>query len=533
MRNSSFDDPDYILDMNNTKSEEGSCDASHDEGDFFADEIFQNQDKSEDHSLLDEDNEKLNNSTNEFGQDPQCENEISNNEFPDTADDNVKACVQGSFQTILNEDVGFLVPEDEQKNESETLTNNIEEKSEELSLNEEDVTKKVENVPRDDMGKVITLSRLYDMMFQGNKKVILRKSAPFKNRLPVYVPKQFHYDRELPARLMQDTILSDLPSIEVSPELDTKCKELINMYKSEGKLPEKEDRLTVLQYLQRSIANAVSKGRYFDANVSQDIMKKLIEADSSQNSCEGSMHKINRLEDKLRDVVKEIKRVECERDDKIRNERAKIAENRQKLESSHQDQMTVFENRWNDASFLKKFERPSPLLLHLSQIERRLVVSKEYVKAEAVRRRVDELSKSESVLAQERAVAEMDRSRTKLIEKQKNEMSIYDQHAETQIAMLEAEFDTELSKLRLRKDRIEAQIESAKKSKGKPVLPPLRSKVHPERFMSESTLTPRTANRMILCKSAFRNPKISVKPLGPVTRMSQGTKSRNSSSFEL
>jgi hypothetical protein len=98
----------------------------------------------------------------------------------------------------------------------------------------------------------------------------------------------------------------------------------------------------------------------------------------------------------------------------------------EELRRSHEAELEEFELQWSDSDYLMAFRKPSPNLLQLRTIEKRLAILKQFDRAAIVRREADKLERAEMRDAQERAVTAMRTEYSNMITKHKREMECFE-----------------------------------------------------------------------------------------------------------
>jgi len=306
--------------------------------------------------------------------------------------------------------------------------------------------------------------------------------------------------------------LSQLPPLSTTPRQDADCKKLLSEYTTTNKLPPLHMRKSLIQYINREKVNSIVAQKFTEASKLQDVASRLILDIVLSDEKKKVQGKIETLENKLIEVEKSIKDLGIQTESLIRDELAKQKESRSILLANHEDQLESFESRWNDSSFLQKFARPSTYLLQMKGMERSMVLSKMFEEAENHKKKTQMIEREESRTAQQKAYTEMTRERTRLLEKQRIEISSFDSHCnkslgdikkvqELRLQPLVARKNTLLSDLKVLNNQIESQ--TVTKSVDIP---------HP-------IMTPRTAQRLSLYKSVSKAPQVTVKPLGNVNPM--------------
>ena len=150
-----------------------------------------------------------------------------------------------------------------------------------------------------------------------------------------------------------------------------------------------------------------------------------------------------------------------------------------------------------------------------------MVLAKMFGRAEEIRKKITELEVVESNQAQERAYAEMEKQRDKILARQNQEMTVFLQHSKTTISNIKRSQEIKMRALLARQNKLKKELAELQKTSSPPKVSSLLS-------TDEAPMTPRTAERYTIYKSNISGPKLSVKPLGSVWKKNtkrKGTRS--------
>jgi hypothetical protein len=325
-----------------------------------------------------------------------------------------------------------------------------------------------------------------------------------------------------------DHSVSHLPPLVDDPARDAMNELLLDRFLKNGALPIPENRMSLVQFVQRQKVNAVCVSNFVEARRLQELSRRLLHAISSTTAHDYTQSRIDSVEEKLKDVTALIdgfhrETVELGRD------LTKDQRNRRKdLDKHHEEELNQFEDKWNREEFLMRFAKPSSYLLQVKKIERSLVMAKDFEKAELYRKQVASLEKEESVLAQHRAEREMKIQHQKLLDKQQIEVEAFERTCEQQRLVFLHDRELLLEKLHARQLSLTNEVEMRKNSRE--TLPPLiPGRGH---FVTqESAMTPRTIQRFAAYKTCVKTPKVVVKPLGVINKK-HGNKRRAESMLD-
>lgn len=327
------------------------------------------------------------------------------------------------------------------------------------------------------------------------------------------------------SRLTNDVSVTarDLPLLQTNPDIETRCKNFLHQYRKTKKFPETVDadfRVQFSQYLNREKVNCVAQEKYAEAHELQEIAIKFSKNEKNFIGNEAIDAKIGQLEDRIVELDKQIQQLEKEKDKKMKKSNKDSIEENRKLKLRQQQDIVEFKRHWDDMDHLKKFTKPSPVLLNMTYKEKSTVSGKMFDRAEEFKKMVSQKEKEESAYAQERAISAMKLDRKKLEQKHLNEK----RHIESQRQLIDShivnDYLRDLKTLNLRKERLIREIDGLKTLKLKGILPPLAkaSTRSMKKLKGEDmTITPRTVSRFSLCKSTVHQPKVTVRPLSSIS----------------
>ena len=317
--------------------------------------------------------------------------------------------------------------------------------------------------------------------------------------------------------------MSSLPLLETPFDVEASCQKQLEYFNKNHKFMESANIPQVLQYLQREKANNITKGEYMEAHKNEELIKKIIQYTNSVEQNQMKDTKTGELEIKINELDEEIKNTKIETENKIKNLKTQHDKNLSRLQQTQKEEMQTLERNWNDPNYLRKYEKPSAKLLQLSNVEHSLVSAGEFEKADEIKNEIDKLEVIESQEAQERAEKEMLSQQKKIMAKHDRENQLLEEQLQKEIEKVTIIADNKTRTIEDRKERVQKQLVFYQSAPAK--LPPLKPKEKPDII-----ITPRTQQRMLICKQAKRNPRISVKPLGQLSLIAKKNKKKRSSS---
>jgi hypothetical protein len=307
--------------------------------------------------------------------------------------------------------------------------------------------------------------------------------------------------------------LRQLPPLGTSPELDADNRCLFNAFVKRGRLPDPSLRTQLIQYIQRQKVNSIVAQKFEEAQNYQNILLNLQKSISDQDVKDRNQQRIETLDGKLGNTNGVLSQLQKETNQRLKEEVENQNDRRRQLQARQDGDLDVFEDHWNDRDFLKKFAKPSPQLLQLKNVERSMILTKMFDQAAIIRKKVTDMEKEESQLAQQRATVEMDKERRKLLAKHELELQAFEQHCIRQLNWIRHEQELKMAAVQARQVKLESELDDWKMNPPT-ALPPMASAI-PE-LQHQAVMTPRTAQRYSVFKKYTKPPVITVKPLGSV-----------------
>ena len=312
--------------------------------------------------------------------------------------------------------------------------------------------------------------------------------------------------------------LNDLSPLSKSQDFDKKIFKLYKIFKNTGKIPkDPKMRTSLVQYLQREKVNRIIDEKYDQAAKYQKLTRKLLKIIARRNNQYKFPEKMHTLQHQYKETDIKIKKVEEETKELIEEEKYKQNEHKNILKHHQDQEFEQFEAQWNDPKYLRRYGRPSSKLILLHKLEENMILTKMFDRAAIIYQELNKTSKYESQLSQERAIEEMKKQKNILIHKQKEEITRYKQYCDKNIKNIERKQHRKIESLLSRKHKIECEISNIKESERNSIshIPHIRNFQNQQ---NESIMTPRTANRYSTYKTIHSELKITIKPLGKLSK---------------
>lgn len=310
--------------------------------------------------------------------------------------------------------------------------------------------------------------------------------------------------------LTSNESLSKLPPLSTDPDIDAENLRLLNNFKKKGRLPDPMQRAQLFQYIQREKVNNVVAQKFGKAQEFQNILQKYQKAIIEQEVKERNQEKLDALQNNLETIEEDIKQTEKQTKNKIGDEKEKQKEHYYNIIQKQDEELNLFERKWNDPNYIQKYAKPSSVLLAMKTKERSMVITKMFDQAEHVHNKVKELEKIESKQAQELAENDMEKEKQKILAKQDSQIEAYKIHCNQQIELIKRNHEVEKKKKQEKIQKLKDEIQELKKN---PItaLPPMSAPC--QEMMAQSIMTPRTMKRYTMYKSQSKKPVLTLNPL--------------------
>jgi hypothetical protein len=304
--------------------------------------------------------------------------------------------------------------------------------------------------------------------------------------------------------------LSRLPPLGTTAEQDADSQNLYNQYLKHGRLPPPDTRAQLIQHIQRLKVNALVAQRFDDAHTYQSVLTELQDRTKAQDIRERNSQRLDVLDTQLNDAQAQIAALQKETTRVLKEHTEKQRERRQELLARQEKEFAEFSDHWNDPEHLRKFAKPSSQLLMVKKTERSMILAKVFDQADVFRRRVRELEKQESELAQKRAYMEMAKQREKLIAKHELELTHFDQHCAKLCEQIRQEQEVKKAAIEARQAKLSSEVEAWRMN------PPTALPLMAAAILPKAVMTPRTAQRYAAFKKVAKPPVVKIQPLGNV-----------------
>lgn len=209
------------------------------------------------------------------------------------------------------------------------------------------------------------------------------------------------------------------------------------MYEN-GKTPETSMFPQLLQVIYREKANAIDNQNYDRAKKLENMITSINrENDSYSYSYSMTPESQNRyLNDRDSRLQQQLKDTNAKYKVKLDHHTEDSEARMRQLQEKQQQEVDELKAKYQDPSFLKRFNRPSQQLISMRKCERKLALARKYEEARQMKRLADNQQRREEKEMHDAAQQSMQQEYAKLIEKQKKDMDKllqFDQKMEKEI----------------------------------------------------------------------------------------------------
>jgi hypothetical protein len=226
-------------------------------------------------------------------------------------------------------------------------------------------------------------------------------------------------------------------------------EEKVDYVAATGLPPAPEEWEEVLNYAQRKEIDALLADDYDNARRykrTEDVIRRAVhdaETHSDKNKWQDS------IDARIANLNRQIEEVTAKWDEKIRQLEAASADRRSQMESRHAEDEAVFEEEWGSDKFLLTFNKASPALLQLRQIQRNQALSKDFDGALYTKAIADQRQEMEEDASQLRAIRTMRIAYSQMKARHEKEIWLSDEHTNSQRSKFEDMKAHEVVRLRL------------------------------------------------------------------------------------
>lgn len=253
-------------------------------------------------------------------------------------------------------------------------------------------------------------------------------------------------------------------------ELEAAAKEI---YETK-KMPQKEMIEPLLGYIKKTVFKCIIDQDYDEAEKLKEVEKFISAKSITTNTKEEKKQVVKSIEDKLESAKSKILEIKREYKYKLENFEEEIATKSDELKQKHSEEITNFENTWDNQSVLMQYTKPSSQLIEIRRQQKNKALANDFQGARELKKRGDQLEKDETKRAQAKAVTAMQTAYNTLIRKQKREEEYAKQNWQRQRILIENERDHEINAAELKIKQLKAKLVEIRtrerdKDKSKPI----------------------------------------------------------------
>ena len=239
-----------------------------------------------------------------------------------------------------------------------------------------------------------------------------------------------------------------------------------------------------------------------------------------RNNCSQKLHN-NRRIDVWSNTHSEYREFKKQWNEKIKETEDSCQERIRQVIEQQETELEDFDAQWNDENYLRKFSKPSPLLLQLKAQERSMVLAKLYDRAKDIRRRSAQIEAEDTRNAQSRAMHEMTLQKKNLTNRQNSELELIHKKCLEQLDILRRQKAIEEKPYLNRIKKLQNQLDylqNSGPSQNKQTIMIQTGQFTGAKAQERDLPSVRATSRLILArKEGSFAPKLNIKPLGQVT----------------
>lgn len=145
------------------------------------------------------------------------------------------------------------------------------------------------------------------------------------------------------------------------------------------------------------------------------------------------------LDEKLAKARSELKAESDEWDRVLAEFKVVQQQQRNAMLEDHVREQREYEEKWNDPAMLIPFTKPSPQLLQLRKMQKKMALVKRFSEAKEIKRQAEQMQREEAKEAEKKAMATIKAGFDNVIERQRREIQCFDEHERRSITYIEQE----------------------------------------------------------------------------------------------
>ena len=311
-----------------------------------------------------------------------------------------------------------------------------------------------------------------------------------------------------------------LPLEELSCQ-SREAEEAIESFSKTGRLPPADKRRKFSSRLEKDKITALENEDYDRVYDLEILSQKANEKMSAQDSQNYRKEQIQITEEKLEQANSEYKEFKKQWNEKMKETEDSCQERIKQVIEQQEAELEDFDAQWNDENYLRKFSKPSPLLLQLKAQERSMVLAKLYDRAKDIRRRSAQIEAEDTRNAQSRAMHEMIIQKKNLTKKQDYELELIHKKCLEQLDIAKRQRAVEEKPYLNRIKKLQNQLEylqNTDPAQNKQTIMIQTGQFTGAKAQERDLPSVRATSRLIIArKEGSFAPKLNIKPLGQVT----------------
>jgi len=242
-----------------------------------------------------------------------------------------------------------------------------------------------------------------------------------------------------------------LPPLEDTKEAlysDEELEEAIKEFVKSNNKPPKNMIEPLMVHIQKELILSIFNEDYDRAEMLKKAKNSLTSILRSENTENPKNALMSSIKDRIKEAKDRIERANVEWKERMGEFDEQIKKKHTELLVNHEEERKLLESRVMSKEFMIEFNKPSTTLLQMRKLQHQHAVARDFVGAKEMKKKADDLEKSESKDAQDRAMRKATVLFANLQEKQRNEVSCSQANWKRKRIELEQKRDLELNSLK-------------------------------------------------------------------------------------
>ena len=220
----------------------------------------------------------------------------------------------------------------------------------------------------------------------------------------------------------------------------------------------------IKQLLTKQSLLAIAKTDYDFASKCEEAKKLLGNIYEDDLNTSRKIHLKENYDFRLNNLIEQLSKLNKEWDSIFKTFWEEQKQKKYELENKHKNEQIEFEQLWDDPNTFLPFNKPSPQLLQLRKIQKKLAMAKSFDQAKIIKIQADELQNKETEEAEKRALENMENSQLILIDKHRKEIECFNEKEKRTEIYLKGEKFKEVHPLEMQIQQLKLIIDTEKKN---------------------------------------------------------------------